>query len=134
MVTEKDLKYLRKSTSKVGKWAVMIVFPVASCLMFAAGIGNIRLCSRFAKMADMTLGEVIQASFQDINVYERYTGFFLRAVDRLQAGVLAIAGGIFIAICFWVCLHTAKRNARILKFIESRLAEPGVEKSSDAKV
>ncbi|MCX6991866.1 MAG: hypothetical protein NT011_01860 [Kiritimatiellaeota bacterium] len=122
-ITEKDLRVLRKRTSKGTRIAVMIAFPVVIVFNVVAGIINFHLSARFASFVDLTFPQVIQKWFEGTSVTEQYTGIFLKAIERWTTGLIQITFAVFFAVLLISTLKRIARERRILAFIEENRNE-----------
>jgi hypothetical protein len=106
--------------------------PLFSVLLLAVGIANLHLSSRFAHMAGLTMRELFDRSLAGITLSEQYSGTFLRAVERLQTGLMEIVFSVGFFILWPAALKGMARNARILNSLSKGISNKSVERSGAA--
>ena len=119
-ITERDIKVLKKTSSKRVRLTFIIIFSFAIlfCLVMAAV--NLQICRRIAVMEGLTVSQVFSKWVEGISPTRNYSGILLIAMERLQNAMTLVVLAAFSAFCLWVGLSALNRNARILRFIEDR--------------
>jgi hypothetical protein len=117
-MSERDIKALRKTSSRGFRLACTIGMSLVIILFLILTAINMWLCHRFAVQAGLTVVEVFSKWMVGISASEAYLGISLLAIQRLQMALTSVAVAIILGLTLWGLLSTSKRNARILKFLE----------------
>jgi hypothetical protein len=83
-------------------------------------------------MAGLTIRELFDRSLAGITLSEQYSGTFLRAVDRLQTGLMEIVFSVGFFIVWPTVLKGMARNARIPNLLSKGISNKSVEQSGAA--
>jgi predicted membrane-bound mannosyltransferase len=119
-ITEEDVKALRKAQSKAARLMGLIMIPLFVGLLVVCGVINLYFCSRFAHGAGMSMAEFIRSWFSDIDVSQTYAGMYVKALEVWGNAIIELTVAGLGAFMFVIARKVAKRNARILKFIEDK--------------
>jgi hypothetical protein len=71
-------------------------------------------------MEGLTISDVFLKWTEGISLSKQYSGTFLIAIQRLQTALTQIVLAFLCGLVLWSKESAAKRNARILKFIEEK--------------
>ncbi|MFA5177576.1 MAG: hypothetical protein WC440_05480 [Candidatus Omnitrophota bacterium] len=115
---EKDIKFLRKRTSRLACVVPAIFFPLAIVINLVVAIMNFTLSARIAKILGLSFIQIIEKWIEGISVSKEYSGIFLKAIERWETGLLQLTVALFILLFFVIWLKQVGREKRILKFIE----------------
>lgn len=88
---------------------------------FHLGIGlwNLRMCARIARYDGLTLSDVFTRWTGGIDLGASYSGVYIKAVERLWAGLFQIGMIFFFIIIGVASILLNRRNRRILEYVES---------------
>ncbi|MDD5679259.1 MAG: hypothetical protein PHW60_14905 [Kiritimatiellae bacterium] len=115
---EKDIRDLRKRTSRLACVVPMIVIPLVIVMNLAVAIINFTLSARIAETLGLSFIQIIEKWIEGISVSKEYSGIFLKAVERWETGLLQLTVAFFILLFFVFWLQRVGREKRILQFIE----------------
>ena len=113
MITEKDIKALRRHQSRSGRiasWAVVIA-PVFLVVM---GVLNLHLASKIGSIAGVDLVQLFQSWIAGVNVNTQYSGLYLKAMERLTTALLHFCFAIILFIFAYGYHSRRKLDSRIL--------------------
>jgi hypothetical protein len=123
MITEKDIKILKRYETRMGKIAHWIVISAAPFFALV-GCFNLWLASRIGNIGGYSLGDLFQGFIEGINLNNQYSGLYLKAMERLSTGLFEIGGASVFLIMIYSYNMRRKMDMRILK----TLRESGVIK------
>jgi hypothetical protein len=115
---EKDIRDLRKRTSRLACVVPMIAIPLVIVMNLVVAIINFTLSARIAETLGLSFIQIIEKWIEGISVSKEYSGIFLKAVERWEIGLLQLIVAFFILLLFVFWLHRVGREKRILQFIE----------------
>jgi hypothetical protein len=117
-ITEDDLRTLRQSTSKTKRLAVLWALLLFIVLLVVTGVLNLYLCRRYAAQAGFNMSGIVRNWFSGTDLTAQYSGTYITAQERWVIGITQFALAGFVALAVTLERRVAKRNARILRFIE----------------
>ena len=119
MLTDTDIKALRKTSSPAYRLALLIGLPTASILWLIASAICILAASRYATTQGLSIYDILVRSFPGPNPTQQYSGAFVLAVGRLQVAVIAFVIGASCLSVLPFTLHSLSRRRRILHYLET---------------
>ena len=99
MITEKDIKMLKRHESRMGKvalWIIMLPIPI----FFVCGCFNLWLAVQICNIQGYNIYELFHRFFEGIDINTKYSGIYLKAMERLITGLseLWLAGIVSIVV------------------------------------
>ena len=119
MITEKDMRRLRRSASRRNRAVLIVGLSLMSLVLGVCGTLNLIRAHRYAQACGTTLAGLIRDDTAGFDIDRVYPGTYVRALDRYAGGMLELAVVLCLvvqAVCSWALLN---RNARILNALES---------------
>jgi hypothetical protein len=122
MITETDIKGLRRSTSRSTRVVLLVAFCVCILAVAVCGTLNLRLAHRYAQASGSSLAGMF---IDDVDIRRDYPGTYLIAYERLGVSVMEFVATMIALVQLILAWSVMNRNARILRFIEQhRPTEP----------
>lgn len=122
MITEEDIRYLRKLEKPTNTFLMRWLPPIAMVLLIAGGIVNQWLAVRFAAIDGLSFTTFLQQWFNGIDVHKLYSGVYLKALERWDTALLQFGLALGFLLPLWIFNRIEiRRKKRILRFIEDHL-------------
>ena len=113
MITEKDIKTLRRHQGRSGRiasWAIVI----ALVFLVVMGLLNLHLASRIGSIAGVDLAQLFQSWLTGVEVNSQYSGLYVKAMARLTTALLHFVFAIILFILAHAYHSRRKLDTRIL--------------------
>ena len=114
MITEKDIKMLKRYETRMGKlahWILIFTTP----LLFVGGCFNLWLAFRIGNIQGYNLGHLFQSFIEGLNLNKQYSGAYLKAMERLVTGLSELWAAIIFAVILYSYNLRRKMDMRILE-------------------
>lgn len=117
MLTEKDISYLQKSAGSQGLF-VEKVLTVTVVLLFVVSMVNFQVASGIAGKEGLSLADLFVNWIEGFSPELKYSGLYLIAVDRLEAGIIELGLAVLALVTTVVFKTTRKREQRIVAHLK----------------
>ena len=132
MITEKDIRMLRKTANK--RTRLLMDLFMGSVIVFwsVVAIFNVRVAAMYASFDGLSLQELIAAWVAGWDLYQEYAGVYCVAMERWCTALIQLATAYAFFLPMWLILRArSARAGRILQFIESTKSEQSPASDSD---
>lgn len=119
MITDKDTRALKRSTSLTVRAIILAVLPLVSIIGLMTAYLNLALSSRIASDMGLTLGDILSRWMGGLDPSTQYSGSIVMAVEGLRLGVTTAVFSVLLLVMVPILWRRYRRNQRILNFIES---------------
>ena len=120
-ITQKDIKYLERITSKKYSRIALICLAFIAVSMLTTGVLNIYLAIDIAHKIGLSFKEFIAKWLEGVSSTKQYSGISIISYQRLQIGITQIILRFCMAIVSIFKIKDFKRQRRILKFIKRHI-------------
>ena len=123
MITEKDIKMLKRHETRMGKIAYWMII-IGPIFLVVIGCLNLWLAFKIASSRGCNLSCLFQCFIENINVNQQYSGFYLKVMERLSIALLYF---VLAFILFIQCYGYYLRRKMEIRILET-LRQSGVLK------
>jgi hypothetical protein len=122
MMTERDIKRLRRSSSRRYRVGVIVAVTLLMLTFSVCGALNLIIAHRYAQESGTSLAGLFRDDTAGFDIDRTYPGTYVRALDRYTGGLLElmlVPYFLLQGITSWFLMN---RNVRILKTLERQQA------------